>query len=123
MTRKATLASLVAKASPGILLNDHFEHDGQSCSRTPAGCCGTCNSTGALRVVPASSRPEELHPEPLITAMTHLLRSTAITAASSPAAHRRRAGLFSLGGMVSTLVVMLTGEAIETAIIGLQTSL
>ena len=28
VTRKATLASVVAKASPGILLNEHFEHDG-----------------------------------------------------------------------------------------------
>jgi bifunctional non-homologous end joining protein LigD len=28
VTRKATLASVVARASPGILLNEHFEHDG-----------------------------------------------------------------------------------------------
>ena len=28
VTRKATLASLLSKASPGILLNEHFEHDG-----------------------------------------------------------------------------------------------
>jgi bifunctional non-homologous end joining protein LigD len=28
VTRKATLASVVAKASPGILLTEHFEHDG-----------------------------------------------------------------------------------------------
>jgi bifunctional non-homologous end joining protein LigD len=28
VTRKATLASLVAKAALGILLNEHFEHDG-----------------------------------------------------------------------------------------------
>jgi bifunctional non-homologous end joining protein LigD len=28
ITRKATLASVVAKASLGILLNEHFEHDG-----------------------------------------------------------------------------------------------
>jgi bifunctional non-homologous end joining protein LigD len=28
VTRKATLASVVASASPGILLNEHFEHDG-----------------------------------------------------------------------------------------------
>ena len=30
VTRKATLASLLSKASPGILLNEHFEHDGPS---------------------------------------------------------------------------------------------
>jgi len=28
VTRKATLASILSKASPGILLNAHFEHDG-----------------------------------------------------------------------------------------------
>ena len=28
VTRKATLASLLSKAAPGILLNEHFEHDG-----------------------------------------------------------------------------------------------
>jgi bifunctional non-homologous end joining protein LigD len=28
VTRKATLASVVAKGSPGILLNENFEHDG-----------------------------------------------------------------------------------------------
>jgi bifunctional non-homologous end joining protein LigD len=28
VTRKATLASLLSKASSGILLNEHFEHDG-----------------------------------------------------------------------------------------------
>jgi bifunctional non-homologous end joining protein LigD len=28
ITRKATLASVVAKAWPGIRLNEHFEHDG-----------------------------------------------------------------------------------------------
>ena len=28
VTRKATLASLLSKASSGILLNQHFEHDG-----------------------------------------------------------------------------------------------
>ena len=28
MTHKATLASLLSKASPGILLNEPFEHDG-----------------------------------------------------------------------------------------------
>ncbi len=28
VTRKATLASLLSKASPGILFNEHFEHDG-----------------------------------------------------------------------------------------------
>ena len=28
ITRKATLASLVSKAAPGIRLNEHFEHDG-----------------------------------------------------------------------------------------------
>jgi bifunctional non-homologous end joining protein LigD len=28
VTRKATLASLLSKAPPGILLNEHFEHDG-----------------------------------------------------------------------------------------------
>ena len=28
VTRKATLASLLSKAPPGILVNEHFEHDG-----------------------------------------------------------------------------------------------
>jgi bifunctional non-homologous end joining protein LigD len=28
VTRKATLASLLSRASPGILINEHFEHDG-----------------------------------------------------------------------------------------------
>jgi bifunctional non-homologous end joining protein LigD len=30
ITRKATLASVVSRAAPGIRLNEHFEHDGPS---------------------------------------------------------------------------------------------
>ena len=54
--RKATLASIVAKASPGIRFNEHIEGDGPPSSPMPAslGSKVSCRSARTLPTVPAA---------------------------------------------------------------------
>jgi bifunctional non-homologous end joining protein LigD len=54
--RKATLASIVAKASPGIRFNEHMEGDGATISPMPArwGLKVSCRSARTRPTVPAA---------------------------------------------------------------------
>jgi bifunctional non-homologous end joining protein LigD len=57
-TRKATLASVLAKAAPGLRLNEHIEADARPCSPRPATWASkaSCRSARALPTA-AAARP------------------------------------------------------------------
>jgi hypothetical protein len=56
--RKATLASLLKRAAPGLRMNEHIEADGPPCSPTPAGWAwrASCRSASLRHIVPAAHR-------------------------------------------------------------------
>jgi bifunctional non-homologous end joining protein LigD len=58
VTRKATLASLLSRASPGILINEHFEHDGPTVFAHAAGSALKASSPSAkARPIAQAVRP------------------------------------------------------------------